>query len=276
MGRERYATSYSYASNKPLIARAWMVLLVITGITLLVLARSQHPAATALRARMLDLTGPVLSVLSQPVSGIKSLVAHKNNLFNAMAENERLKTENDTLRHWQAVAQSLKAENDALRRLSGYQPVEQVSYVTGRVIGQSPSAYAGTLTINAGRGEGIGMLQPVVDAHGLVGRITEVGESNARVLLLADPSSRIPVISATSRQHAILAGTGDALLELTFINGDAENIELGETIVTTEEGGLIPGGIIVGTVFRRDANGLMVKPLRPLAEAEYLRVIVSK
>lgn len=275
MNRNRYSSSYSYASHRSLMARTWMVLLVIIGVTLLVLARSHHPAAAHLRARMLDLVHPMLATLSQPVSGVRSMIAYKHDMLNAMEDNKRLLAENDTLRHWQAVAQALKAENDALRQLSDYQPVEHVSYVTGRVIGQSPSAYAGTLVINAGSAEGVKTLQPVVDAHGLVGRITDVGTTTSRVLLLTDPSSRVPVISATSRQHAILAGTGDALLQLTFIGGDASSIALGETIVTTEEGGLIPGGIIIGTVFRRDSTGLLVKPLRPLADSEYMRVIVS-
>jgi rod shape-determining protein MreC len=228
-----------------------------------------------MNARMLDLVHPVVAVVGAPVHGVRELIAYKNNLLNAMQENAQLRAENDTLRHWQAAAQALKAENDALRQLSGYQPVEHVSYVTGRVIGQAPSAYSGSLLIDAGSAQGIKPLEPVVDAHGLVGRVTDIGNSTSRVLLLSDPSSRVPVISATSRQHAILTGTGDALLQLTFIGGDAQHIALGETIVTTEEGGLIPGGIIVGTVFRRDATGLLVKPLRPLAESEYMRVIMS-
>jgi rod shape-determining protein MreC len=275
MNRSRYSNSYAQASHRSAMTRAWMVLLIITGVTLLVLARSHHPVVTRLRAQMLDIVHPAIATLTQPVAGMRSLLAYKHDMLNAMAENAQLRTENDTLRHWQAVAQALKAENDALRQLSGYQPVEHVSYVTGRVIGQSPSAYAGALLINAGSSEGIKPLQPVVDAQGLVGRITDVGNTTSRVLLLTDPSSRVPVISATSRQHAILAGTGDALMQLTFIGGDPQGIALGETIVTTEEGGLIPGGIMIGTVFRRDATGLLVKPLRPLADSEYMRVIVS-
>jgi hypothetical protein len=29
-------------------------------------------------------------------------------------------------------------------------------------------------------------------------------------------------------------------------------------------------------VFRRDANGLLVKPTRPLARSEYVRVMIAK
>lgn len=276
MSRSRYSSSYNHRAKSGL-GRLWLLIFAVIGAVLLVMTRSHHPAATRLRAQLLDGVSPVLATVTQPLSGLHSLVTYKNDMLHAMEDNEQLRAENDTLRHWQAVAQALKAENDALRQLTSYQPVEKVNYVTGRVIGQSPSAYSGSLLINAGSAEGIKPLQPAIDAHGLVGRIVDLGETNARVLLLSDSNSRVPVISATSRQHAILAGTGDALLRLTFVGGDPDTIALGESIVTTEEGGLIPGGIMIGTVFKRDGSGaLLVKPGRPLAESEYLRVIVSK
>lgn len=276
MNRERYAYSYAQTSAKPLMTRAWLVLLVVMGVTLLILSRAQHPATTKLRAQLLDVLSPALSTLSQPVAAVQSLLNYQRNVTGALTENVQLRAENDTLRHWQAVAQALKAENDALRALAEYQPVEHVSYVTGRVIGQSPNAYAGTLLLNIGTTDGLALFQPVVDAHGLVGRLTELADHTSRVLLLSDPASRVPVISANTRQHAILTGTGDEMLRLTFLAGSAEDVPLGEPIVTTAEGNLIPGGIMVGTVFKRDAEGLLVKPIRPLTRAEYMRVILSK
>jgi hypothetical protein len=73
-----------------------------------------------------------------------------------------------------------------------------------------------------------------------------------------------------------LAGTGDELLRMTFVGGDSQTIALGEPVMTTSEGGLIPDSVMVGTVFRRTNNGLLVKPNRPLASAEYVRVMVAK
>ena len=278
MRPERYSTSYAQISAKPLIQRGFTVLLVITGVTLLLLARAGNPVVTHLRARILDAVTPATEWLSQPVTALRDLIHDKNELLNAFAENQQLHAENDALRHWQAVAQSLKAENDSLRALAGYDPVTHASYITARVTGQSPSGYAATVTLNVGAADGIKPLQPVIDAYGILGRVTDVGEHTAKVLLLSDSTSRIPVIAATTRQHAILAGTGagDELLRLTFLGGDSADIALGDQITTTEEGGLIPGGIIVGTVFRRDSTGLLVKPIRPLAQSEYVRVVVAK
>ena len=275
MSRERYSTSYSHTSSRPLIQRVFAGVLVLVALVLLVLARAHNPAVTRIRAQMIDIVSPAVEWVAQPISGIRSLINDKNSLFNAYEENKQLRTENETLRHWQAVAQALKAENDALRTLANYQPVPHASYLSARVTSQSPVGYSSTLTLNTGSVEGVKHLEPVIDAYGLIGRVMDVGEHNASVLLMSDSTSRIPVVTATGRIHAIAAGSGnsDELLRLDFLGGDPASVALGEQVVTTEEGGLIPGGILVGTVFKRDAKGLFVKPVRPFAQSEYVRVV---
>ncbi len=277
MRPDRYTYSYgSGGSARSLRARLVMALLVVAAVALLVMARFGHPSIVQIRAQVDDWLRPIMQTFTIPTTGIRNLMENKDALFRAYEENKQLREENDTLRHWQAVAETLKAENESLRALAAYRPVENVSYVAAQVIAQSPDAYAGNLMIDAGSEQGLKSLQPVIDAFGLVGRLVDVGERTARVLLLSDTSSHVPVISGDSRQHAILVGTGDELLRMTFIGGDPEQIQLGESVMTTSEGGLIPDSVMVGTVFRRDGNELLVKPLRPLARSEYVRVMVTK
>jgi rod shape-determining protein MreC len=277
MRGERYSYQYgSSGSSKSLKSRVVLALLVLVALVLLAMSRMHSPFIGNLRTASADMLRPVMEAVTIPVRGIAGLMQNKTELLNAHEENKTLRAENETLRHWQAVAQALKAENETLRALAAYRPSEQVEYITARVIAQSPSAYSGTMMINAGAEQGIISLQPVIDAYGLVGRAVEVGDRTARVLLLSDNASRVPVITGDSRQQAILTGTGDELMRLNFVVGEPQNIKLGETVMTTSEGGLIPDSVMVGTIFRRDATGLLVKPLRPLARSEYVRVMVSK
>ncbi len=275
MSRDRYHYHVSRTQARPATQRMIIALLVITGITLLALAKAQHPTLLNLRMRMLDMMRPVMNTLSQPVTATRKLATSTGQVLDTAEENNRLRAENETLRHWQSVAQALKAENQALRQLQGYVPVEAASYVTARVIGQSPSTFGQFLTINAGVQDGAKTMQPVVDAYGLVGRTMEVSAHTSRVMLLSDVGSRVPVILGNTRQRAILSGTGGELLRLSFM-ADGAKPALGETVVTTQEGALIPGGIKVGSVFKKDGNGFLVKPSRPLAQAEYLRVIMGR
>jgi rod shape-determining protein MreC len=251
-------------------------MLVLVALALLLMARSGNPRLIAMRADLGDFLSPAMETATIPVRGFRNLIANKKALFAAFEENKQLQLENEKLRQWQSVAQALKAENEALRKLAGYAPVTEVEYVTAQVIAQSPDAYTGSLMINAGSAQGLKSLQPVVDSYGLVGRVVEVGERTARVLLLSDSSSHVPVVTVNSRARAILAGTGDELLRMTFIVGDEKQIALGENVMTTAEGGLIPESVVIGNVFRRDTSGVLVKPVRPLARSEYVRVMVTK
>jgi rod shape-determining protein MreC len=215
----------------------------------------------------------VLSVLASPVASMKHAAADVRAFFATNRLNHTLKAENDSLRHWQATALALKAENEALRRLSEYQPVEGVSFVTARVLASSMGDFSQSLTLNVGSDDGVTNLAPVVDAYGVIGRVVDVTKKASRVLLITDVASRLPVVTAHSRQRAILTGTGSELMRLRYLSGTGAPT-LGEAVATTHEGGLVPGGIAVGTVFKQDEAGYLIKPLRPVASAEYVRVVL--
>jgi rod shape-determining protein MreC len=278
MSRERYSYS-SYGTRGQGGSRVWIArgiggLFAIFAIVLLLMA--EKPSVANLRAHLLAGVQPVMEIVSKPIGAVRAAIRSKDEFFSAIDENKRLHEENDNLRHWQAVALALKAENESLRNLSGYAPVENAKYVTARVIGQSVRAYGSTISLNAGSADGVAPHQPVIDAQGLIGRITTVTPHGSQALLLDDAMSRVPVVTGNSRQRAILVGTGEELLRLNFFAGDPRDIALGEPVVTTEEGDLIPGGILIGTVFSRGEQGLLVKPSRPIAQAEYVRVVVAK
>lgn len=264
--------SFATATTRPRKERLLVVVLLITGVTLLALASSGSSTVGGVRARMMTVLQPALSAILKPVDAVHSAADNIREFFVTFEENRKLKAENDALRHWQSVAVALKSENESLRQLANYQPVEEVSYISARVLSSSAGDFVQSLMIDAGKQDGILNLQPVVDTHGLVGRVVELSSHSARVLLLSDVASRVPVVTGDSRQRALLTGTGNELLRLNYVDADA-HIKLGELVTTTAEGGLIPGGIPVGTVFRHDESGYLVKPLRSLARAEYVRVV---
>ncbi len=277
MRPERYTYSYDVDHRPPsLKRRVLMLLLVLLGVGMLIASRLDAAVIDRLRIRALDILQPGIETVNTPVRLAKNWFADKHALLDAHEENRKLREENERLREWQGVAKALKAENENLRKLAGYKPVEEITYVTAQVVAQSPGAYRASVMIDAGTTQHIPSLAPVIDSDGLIGRTIEVGETTSRVLLLSDPASRVPVVTEESRHRAILAGTGENLLRMTFIEGDAAQIALGETVMTTAQGGLMPESVVVGTVFRREQSGeVLVKPPRPLAQAEYVRVMVA-
>ena len=74
-----------------------------------------------------------------------------------------------------------------------------------------------TRLIDAGSDRGIADGMAVVTERGFVGRVVQTGEHSARVMLLTDFNSRIPVIVESSRDRAILQGDNGPQPRLDFL-----------------------------------------------------------
>jgi rod shape-determining protein MreC len=105
-----------------------------------------------------------------------------------------------------------------------------------------------------------------------VGRVTEAGRRSSRVLLLTDFNSRIPVMVEPSRDQAILAGNNTSRPALVFLPLNPR-LAVGDAVVTSGRGGVLPPGLEVGRVRSIDAAGVAVEPLVDFARLEYLRLL---
>jgi rod shape-determining protein MreC len=92
------------------------------------------------------------------------------------------------------------------------------------------------------------------------------------VLLLTDFNSRIPVLVEPSRDQAILAGNNTRRPSLVFLPLNPR-LSVGDRVLTSGRGGVLPPGLEVGTVTAIDDTGVTVEPLVDFARLEYLRLI---
>ena len=119
-------------------------------------------------------------------------------------------------------------------------PDPEASYVTARVVADAGGVYAKAVLLSVGPNHGLRKGQIALDERGLVGRITEVGSRTARVLLITDMNSRVPVTLEGSRAHAILAGTNGPWPRLRYWSEGTVPKE-GERVVTSAEGECVSG-----------------------------------
>src|SRR3546814_206144 len=159
-----------------------------------------------LRTHATDAISPILDVLSRPVSGFAGAVESVGELTSLRSENARLRAENERLVHWQLLARRLEGENQALRDLLRLKPGPEARHIAARVIADTGGAFARSLLVNAGSADGVRRRQSVLSGEGLVGRIVQVGRRSARVLLITDLNSRIPVVVGDQRRQPILIG----------------------------------------------------------------------
>ena len=89
--------------------------------------------------------------------------------------------------------------------------------------------------------------------HGVVGRIVGVTPTVSRLLMLSDVDSRTPVLVDRTNGRAILTGDGSAYPRLEYVRG-RDPVKVGDTILTSGDGGVFPRGLPVG-VAARDLKG---------------------
>lgn len=250
-----------------------LLLLAGASITLMVLARAGYPPLESVRTAVIDVAAPVLEAATHPVAAFNRTVGDVTAFANLYEENARLREENERLRNWQSQARLLAQENAAFRGLLRAQPEPGMTYVSGRIIGDSGGPFVRAVLLNAGRREGIHPGVAAVTGDGLVGRVVDAGTRSARVLLLTDLNSRVPVVVESSRYRAILEGDNTNALKLGFLP-DTDNVQVGDRIVTSGHGGLFPAGLPVGVVSGIDADTAVVAPYVRFDRLEFIRVLL--
>jgi rod shape-determining protein MreC len=150
-------------------------------------------------------------------------------------------------------------------------PARQQSFVTVRIVSDFSGPFVQAALVNGGASAGLKVDQAVITSDGLIGRIIEAGEHSARVLLLTDINSRIPVVTEKSREKSIMVGAGHDLPSLTYLAANSA-VAVGERVVTSGDGGVFPAGIPVGVVVSV-GNGVKVQPLANAAKATFVSAV---
>lgn len=222
---------------------------LVASFLMLVLWRTENPRLVKLRADVVDLLGPSLSTLSGPMAGVAGFFRDVEELRALQAENRRLRAEVARLRDWRGLAHQLARENDRLRALVALRPPPRVAFVTAEIIGDAGGPFAESVLVNVGARDGVRDGAPALDSAGasgvagLVGRTIGVGDRTARLLLVTDPGSRIPVRVGDAR--AILQGARARRPQLLYATAP---VRIGDEVVTSGDGDVFPAGLHVGRV----------------------------
>jgi rod shape-determining protein MreC len=254
------------------LQRSAVGLLVLAAVSFMVLDRVGSPAVDAIRTRTVDALAPVVEALAHPAAFARHGADEVRRFARVFAENERLREENARLLAWQDVARRLERENEALKALVTVAPEARATFITARIVAMAGGAFVRTVLVNAGHRGGVVKGQAVVAAEGLVGRVVEVGEHTARVLLLTDLNSRVPVRIESTRDSAILSGDNSDRLRLNFLPAGAA-VAVGDRVVTSGEGGQIPPGLPAGMVAGIEDNAVIVRPLVDWQRLEYVNIL---
>ncbi len=253
-------------------ARAWSFLLLVLGSLALLVAGKFHPGLTeATRAAVNDVVAPVMEALAAPTRALSSGIESVERFLDVYDENDVLRKRNAELSQWRDRALDLMAENLRLRELANYRSGSRPAEIAVRVVGDSTGVFVRSVLTDVGTDGGLAKGNAVVDGSGVVGHVVEAGRRSARILLVTDLNSRIPVVVRRTRLSAIAVGNNGSTLTLRYLRPGSD-VRPGDRIVTSGHGHVFPPDLPVGEVVSGDGR-IAVRPVADLHRLDYVRVL---
>ncbi len=185
-----------------------------------------------------------------------------------LEENGALRSQLKTAAAHEETHRQLFEENARLRSLLEFKDQAPWKLIPAQVMGREFGLLSRTLLLNKGERDRIRVGEAVITPVGLAGRISEVGPSSSRMILITDPHFRVAATVSHSRISGLMVGTTSGDCILTYLPKGAE-LKVGETVLTSGGRSFCPARIPVGTIREvRDNSSELFRlaPLRPAVD----------
>jgi rod shape-determining protein MreC len=174
----------------------------------------------------------------------------------AAKENAVLKKQLSMTEQIENQNQELSRENARLKKFVEFTasvPGESGTYLAARVIARDPSPWVKTVMIDKGEKHGLEKNAPVLVPEGIVGQITTVSHNFSRVLLIIDRNSAVDALVQNTRARGMVKGGGDNTCVFVYALRK-DQIQAGETIVSSGLDQVFPKGLKIGTILDVDKD----------------------
>jgi rod shape-determining protein MreC len=222
----------------------------------------------------LELYGILISagslVSDSLIENVKILYNRLSYFKNLEAENIKLKLQLAKISDLETATTNALAENIELRKLLKVTDNVQAAYITSRLLGVNITPLSSSAIIEAGDNNNVKINDLVTSQDGLIGKVINVSYNYSSIMLLNDPSSRVPVVTSSSRERGILAKQGDNML-LIYLP-EEHQAQVGELIYTSGDGKVYPYGLLVGKVDKVNNDGVFVKLSTDLNKIEFVNI----
>ncbi|KQS56046.1 rod shape-determining protein MreC [Brevundimonas sp. Leaf363] len=261
----------------PLIWTAGVVVVVAGVCAVLLLVSGGRDdgdtAPSSVKTGFTAAAGPVGGVFAAPVRWAGAVTDYVGGYFFAVSENRRLKAELAELQPWRDQAIALKNVNARYEAMLGLRTEPAVAMVTARSVSEARGPFVNARLIDVGTDKGVRLGNPVLNEHGLVGKIVGSSGGISRLLLLTDVSSRTPVLIDRTDARAMLNGDGSGNPRLEYVRG-AGAVQAGDRVLTSGDGGGFPRGVPIGVVAKGIDGSWRVKLFSDRGAIDFVRVML--
>ncbi|PWF99563.1 rod shape-determining protein MreC [Levilactobacillus bambusae] len=247
---------HKFFSNRRLVMVIVCIIVAFSLMTLSVTVRNKRSTPLFIQQFGNDIVGLADRAVTIPLNGLSHGVGALSDLQNTYQENQQLKEQVADLAQTKVRDQTLAKENKELKQeLKLNQTLTDYSLVTASVMTRSPSSWQQQIIINKGSSSGIKKNMAVMSGSGVVGRVSEVNQTNSKVELITDnndSSNRFAIQITTNSGkvvNGIITGFNSANNQITMGNVTTKaTIKKGDKVVTSGLGGVMPKGLFVGKV----------------------------
>ena len=173
--------------------RRALALLTLTSVLLITLDLQGNSVVDGVRRAFGTVFDPIQDsarVVTRPIENAWRGITDYDDLAE---ENRRLQELVDQQEGAFIAALATVRDAQELLALNGIDDLTEISSITAQVVGGAPSNFSQTVEINQGSNDGLRVGMPVVNAGGLVGKVTQVFASRAIVMLATDATYAVPV-----------------------------------------------------------------------------------
>jgi len=242
---------------------------MVVAVLLLIISIVDPRGYGAIKGAALDVTAPISAGGRSVVRFFTGIGDGISAYIGAGSQNAALHRDLAAAQRGLMKAQAAEAENRRLRALLGLAQQAPDEITVAQIVGSTFEAPRRMATLSAGSAAGVRVGQPVRAPEGLIGRVVETGRWAARVLLMTDGASNVPVRAVRDGTPAIAVGRGDGTLELRTLEVGSNPFRRGDILVTSGIGGIFPPNVPAARVIRIEGDTAIARPLADPARIDF-------
>ena len=232
----------------------FIILFLLFALVLMSLRAKQRKGVDFFDALVMEICSPFQRGATFVIKTVQGTFQQYVFLINLEEENRMLKQKIGELQEQNYRMKEMKLANERLRKLLQFREKNPSSMIGAEVIGQDPSSWFKSVTIDKGERDGVKKGMAVISPAGVIGQILKTASHYAIVLLLTDYNSAIDSIVQRTRAKAIVEGKGENRCQLKYLLR-ADEVAVGDVVVTSGLGGNFPKGLMIGEVKKVDKKG---------------------
>jgi rod shape-determining protein MreC len=233
---------------------AFIIILLLSALIVMSLRVKQRRGVDLIDGLLIEVCAPFQKASTFVIKTIHGVFQEYIFLVHLRKENVRLKQRIAELQKESHQTKEMALTNERLQKLLQFQEKIPTSMVAAEVIGQDPSSWFKSVTINRGEKDGIRKGMAVISPEGVIGQVLKTAPHFSIVLLITDYNSAIDSIIQRTRAKAIVEGKGENQCQLKYLLR-TEEVDVGDMVITSGLSGNFPKGLMLGEVRKVDKKG---------------------